>query len=55
MQVYIEEPNASPQLKEQITALIVSHRAAVDLTDKISTLHDQLADLRLGDAVSKTP
>jgi hypothetical protein len=46
MQVYIEEPGASPQLKEQIAAVLASHRAAAELTDRISTLHDQLAQYR---------
>ncbi len=47
MQVYIDEPNASPQLKEQITALLATHRAAADLVDKIKTLHEQLDEYRV--------
>jgi hypothetical protein len=46
MQVYIEEPDASPELKAQITAMLATHRAAADLTDKIATLRDQLAEYR---------
>lgn len=46
MQVYIEEPDASPQLKAQITAMLATHRVAADLTDKIATLREQLAEYR---------
>ena len=46
MQVYIDEPEAAPELKAQITAMLVTHRAAADLTDKIATLREQLAEYR---------
>jgi hypothetical protein len=46
MQVYIEEPDASPELKAQITAMLATHRVAADLTDKIATLREQLAEYR---------
>ena len=36
MKVYIDEPEASPELKEQIKALLATHRAAADLVDKIA-------------------
>jgi hypothetical protein len=47
MKVYIEEPDASPELKAQITALLATHRSAADLVDKIKTLHDQLDEYRI--------
>ncbi|HSD86652.1 MAG TPA: hypothetical protein VLB44_04030, partial [Kofleriaceae bacterium] len=40
------EPEASPELKKQITGLLETHRAAADLVDKIQTLRDQLAEYR---------
>jgi carboxypeptidase family protein len=46
MQLYIEEPEAGPQLKAQIGAMLATHRDAVDLIDKITTLRDQLAEYR---------
>jgi hypothetical protein len=46
MKVFIEEPDASPELKQQITSLLAKHRAAADLIDKIETLRDQLAEYR---------
>jgi hypothetical protein len=46
MQLYIEEPNASPALKDQITALLVAHHEAADLVDRIQTLHEQLGEYR---------
>jgi len=46
MQVFIEEPEAGPQLKAQIGAMLATHRDAVDLIDKITTLRDQLAEYR---------
>ncbi|CAN5878544.1 hypothetical protein BH11MYX3_BH11MYX3_26400 [soil metagenome] len=46
MRVFINEPDASPQLKAQITALLATHRAAADLIDKIATLRDQLGEYR---------
>ncbi len=46
MRVFISEPDASPQLKAQITALLATHRSAADLIDKIATLRDQLGEYR---------
>ena len=46
MKVYIEEPDASPELKKQIENVLATHRDAVDLVDKIATMHDQLAEYR---------
>ena len=46
MKVYIEEPDATPQLKKQIEAVLATHRDAVDLVDKIQTMHDQLGEYR---------
>jgi hypothetical protein len=46
MKVFIEEPDASPELKKQITALLETHKAGADLEDKIVTLRAQLAEYR---------
>ena len=46
MKVFISEPDASPQLKAQITALLATHRGAADLVDKIATLREQLGEYR---------
>jgi hypothetical protein len=46
MKVFIEEPDASPELKKQINALLETHKSAADLIDKIETLRDQLAEYR---------
>jgi len=46
MKVFIDEPDASPELKKQITALLETHHAAADLQDKIETLRDQLGEYR---------
>ncbi len=46
MKVYIDEPNASPQLKGQIEGVIATHRSAAELVDKIQTVRDELADYR---------
>ncbi len=46
MKVFIEEPEASPQLRGQIEALLATHRGAADLTDRIETLRAQLAEYR---------
>jgi hypothetical protein len=46
MRVFVDEPDASPQLKAQIEALLATHRAGADLDDKIETLRDQLAEYR---------
>jgi hypothetical protein len=46
MKVFIEEPDASPELKKQISALLETHHAAMDLEDKILTLRDELTEYR---------
>ncbi len=46
MRVFIDEPEASPKLKAQITALLATHRSAADLVDKIATVRDQLGEYR---------
>jgi hypothetical protein len=46
MKVFIDEPAASPDLKKQIAALLEINGHAADLTDKIATLRDQLAEYR---------
>jgi Carboxypeptidase regulatory-like domain len=46
MKVYIDEPDASPELKKQIEGVLATHRDAVDLVDKIATMHDQLSEYR---------
>ena len=46
MQVFIDEPAASPELKAQIAGMLATHRVAADLTDKIATLREQLGEYR---------
>ncbi|HVK86350.1 MAG TPA: hypothetical protein VM513_19655 [Kofleriaceae bacterium] len=46
MRVFIDEPDASPQLRAQIQALLATHRTAADLDDRIATLRDQLGEYR---------
>ncbi|MDB4961439.1 MAG: uncharacterized protein JWP01_1438 [Myxococcales bacterium] len=46
MKVFIDEPDAAPQLKAQIDALLGTHRGGADLADKIETLRDQLGEYR---------
>ncbi len=46
MKVYIEDPKASPKLKEQVEALLATHRTAADIVDKIKTLREQLVDIQ---------
>ena len=46
MKVFIDEPNASPQLKDQIAAMLATHRGAADLVDRIATLREQLVEYR---------
>ncbi len=46
MKVFIEEPDASPQLKAQIEAMLATHRDAADLTDRMTTLQEQIAEYR---------
>ncbi|HEX7703230.1 MAG TPA: carboxypeptidase regulatory-like domain-containing protein [Kofleriaceae bacterium] len=46
MKVYIEEPDATPELKKQIEGVLATHRDAVDLVDKIQTMHEQLGEYR---------
>lgn len=47
MKVFIDEPDATPELKGQIGALLDTHRKAMDLLDKIATLREELADYRV--------
>jgi hypothetical protein len=46
MKLYVDDPAASPQLKAQVAALLATHQGAGDLTDRIATLRDQLAEYR---------
>jgi cell division septum initiation protein DivIVA len=46
MKVFVQEPDASPQLRAQIEALLATHRAAADLIDRLETLRAQLAEYR---------
>ncbi|MBA3538691.1 MAG: carboxypeptidase regulatory-like domain-containing protein [Deltaproteobacteria bacterium] len=46
MQLFIEQPNGSPELNAQLTALLVTHHEAADLVDKIETLREQLGEYR---------
>jgi hypothetical protein len=46
MKVFVEEPDASPALKQQITALLAIQREAAGLADQIATLREQLAEYR---------
>ena len=46
MKVYIDEPDASPQLKAQVEAVIATHRSAAELVDRIQTVRDELLDYR---------
>ncbi len=46
MKVFIDEPDASPQLKTQIAAMLATHRSAADLIDKIATLREQAGEYR---------
>ena len=46
MKVFIAEPDASPQLRAQIEAVLATHRTGADLVDKISTLREQLSEYR---------
>jgi len=46
MKVYIDEPDASAELKQQIEALLATHRGAADIVDKIRTLREQLVELQ---------
>lgn len=46
MKVFIDEPDASPQLRAQIEAVLATHRTGADLADKIATLREQLGEYR---------
>ncbi len=46
MKVFIDEPDASAELKTQVKTLLETHKVAADLLDKITTLRDQLAEYR---------
>ena len=47
MKVYVDDPEATPELVDQLRALLATHRGAVDLVDKIATLRDELVDYRV--------
>jgi hypothetical protein len=47
MRLYVTEDQPTTELKEQIAALLATHRGASDLLDKIDTLRDQLAEYRM--------
>ncbi|MFT3697407.1 MAG: carboxypeptidase regulatory-like domain-containing protein [Kofleriaceae bacterium] len=46
MKVYLEEPDATPELKKQLSDVLSTHKDAADLIDKIQTMHDQLAEYK---------
>ncbi len=46
MQVFIDEPEASPVLAAAVRAMLASHRTVADLEDRIATLREQLGELR---------
>lgn len=46
MKVFIDEPDASPQLKTQVAAMLATHRSSADLIDKIATLREQAGEYR---------
>jgi hypothetical protein len=46
MQVYVDDPDAAPALKQQLAAVLATHRAGAELFDKINTLRDQLEEYR---------
>ena len=46
MKLYLDEPDATPALKQELGALLATHRTAADLVDKIATLRDQLAEYK---------
>ncbi|MBV8757213.1 MAG: hypothetical protein JO257_08070, partial [Deltaproteobacteria bacterium] len=47
MKLYLQEEHPTPELQRQIATLLDTHKAAMDLRDKIETLRDQLAELRV--------
>jgi hypothetical protein len=46
MQIYLSDPRASHELRQQIEQLLATHRSAADLHDRIDTLREQLAEYR---------
>ncbi len=46
MKVYVEAPEASPQLREQLRTLLVAHAALVDLATAQTSLRQRLADYK---------
>jgi hypothetical protein len=46
LQVYVDSEEASPAFKAQLEAMLATHKAGVDLDDKIATLRDQLVEYR---------
>jgi hypothetical protein len=46
MKVYIDEPDATSELRTQLAAVLATHRAGADLADKIETLRDELGEYK---------
>jgi hypothetical protein len=46
MQVYLDDPTATSELKAQLTAVLLTQKAAAGLVDRIETLREQLAEYR---------
>jgi hypothetical protein len=46
LQIYVDSAEASPAFKAQLEAILATHKAGVDLDDKIATLRDQLVEYR---------
>jgi hypothetical protein len=46
MRVYVEAPEGSPALKEQLRKLLVIHRGLVDLSEESTSLRRRLADYK---------
>jgi len=46
MRVFVEDPAASPALRAQLAAVLATHQHGAELTDKIETLREQLAEYR---------
>ncbi len=46
MKLFVDEPEASPKLRAQISSLLAIHREGADLVDHITTLRDQLREYR---------
>ena len=46
LQIYVDNTEASTAFKTQLEAVLATHKAGVDLDDKIATLRDQLVEYR---------